>query len=622
MILKKAIDNLDVVLATIGIIIGINLIIWLIKYQYSEPGVMICIACATYLTYRTRMLSSLSILLSELKVKKQTYLVFNIIFFILFSCNILALISRPELYIRPLWYFISIALMASILAVEILFLPQKKLSIYFILLKILVIALNLQWSQQLIFPTIIGIDTWGHEIFTMEIVKLGYIPEGYAYSKLPAFHLIISTFSLITNSDYKISTILSINFLSIISLLFIFLIGKYLFNPKIGLLSALVFGISDWFIHFGVWTIPNTMGYILICILIYASLNMKKNISFTSITLLMSLMLILTHTMSTFIMFIILLLFWSGVKFSEILYHDKTKLQAFELSYVIVFMVMMLSYWMYVSGYIWYIADTITYALQMDYSGYAGYHEYVFKTNYLDVLPNRIGLMLFYYFSIIGIFVMLYKQFRNSSNFGLLLSGVVITFIAFTGSSLGFIYLVPGRWIGPSEMIMSIPLSIGIFSICGLFKNNFGKMFIMFLLILTLSFFMITNTTSNMDSPIYSKDISYRFAYSESEIQAIHTISRINNKSIVTDTSFSMIYNRICRNNPQNLESIVPYLLSKKFRDIDNLILIRDYIVKKKLVLWARHGFLKFDYNLQETIENEGFDKIYDSATVTAFIRS
>lgn len=139
--IDKITNELDRIFAVFGLISAIFLILVLsiffpeIAYKYIEAPIMLFFACIAYLFIRERIyeISKLSNL-EELYANRSTILILNILFITLFSFSIFIIATRPELYSRPLGYFVAISLIVAILAVEILFLPNKKIYIPFILL--------------------------------------------------------------------------------------------------------------------------------------------------------------------------------------------------------------------------------------------------------------------------------------------------------------------------------------------------------------------------------------------------------------------------------------------------------------------------------------------------------
>ena len=101
--------------------------------------------------------------------------------------------------------------MAAIIAMEIFFFRGRWNSAI-IMAKIMLLTLSLWWVPQLLFPSLIGIDPYAHERFTMQIAELAHVsPAMGQYEKMPIMHLIICITSLITGLGYKFSAMFSIS---------------------------------------------------------------------------------------------------------------------------------------------------------------------------------------------------------------------------------------------------------------------------------------------------------------------------------------------------------------------------------------------------------------------------
>ena len=160
---SKITEELDKILAILGVIVGLILIFTLIfflqetSFQYITSPIMLFLACAIFLLVRSRA-SEISHL-EKLNTNCATIRVLNILFIILFSYSIFTVAINPQPYSRPLGYFISISMLTVILAIEIIFFAKKGYMI-FILLKIILTASLLIIIPRLLFPDLIGIDPY------------------------------------------------------------------------------------------------------------------------------------------------------------------------------------------------------------------------------------------------------------------------------------------------------------------------------------------------------------------------------------------------------------------------------------------------------------------------------
>jgi len=613
---EKVAENLDKNLAILGLVACSILILWLVLVvgKYVEAGVTAFLACATYLIIRKRLLVLGPSSLQALALNRPAYLILNIAFFALFTYSLLSVDLRPELYSRPLGYFIAIAIMVTILAVEILFLPRGKAYESFVLVKIMLIALSLRWIPQFIFPGLIGVDPWGHQMFTAQILETGSIPGGYPYSNLPVMHLIIVATSLITDLSYKFATMLSISLLHVVGLIFVFLLGRFVFDSKVGLLAALLLGVAAYWINLGMGIHPTTLALVLVAMLIYMifKARQERSIILTCLYLLVMGVLILTHTVTALCMAILLFSFWFGFELYKKMYRDRFDVPV-TLWLAILFTVAMLSWWTYVSGHITAVAELIKYGFRIERWVLA---EPMVGVSFSEWLLYMLGFLLFYAFSIIGVLPMLTRRLGNRHSFALVLGGLVLLAIAFLSVPLGLTGVLPQRWWWNSHLILAIPAAVGLFSVCSWFKGKFSRALVLATLILVLSFFSITAAGANFDNRIYTKNTAARYAFIESEFSAMDTISKISDGKVGVATPAARFYLEFNRNVP--VKEIAANLSTRDFSNCTGMIvMIRDEVVKNYFDFTG--GGMKLDYDPREALVEQGFSHVYDCGSVSAF---
>ncbi len=600
--LDKIVENLDRNLAILGLVASPIIFFWIRamgQRTFDEAPVMLFLACAIYLVMRKRLSPLTAPFLSELPAKPLIYLILNILFFALFSYSTISAILSGGLYSRPLAYFISIALMTALLAIDIL-LPQKgKAYTGFTLLKIILVALSLRWIPQLMFPDLIGADPFAHREFTTSILEAGYIPEGWGYSKLPVFHLIAGSTMLITALDYKFSVMLSICLLEVIGLIFVFLLGSFIYNPRVGLLAALLLGVASKHIQFGFWAAPQTMFACLVPLALYLIFKAnKESVTLTSLYLVISAILILTHTIASVSFAALVLLLWFGFGFFKRVNRERFSLPVgFPL--FIFFITAMLGWWMYASGHLQTLAGLIKWGFRPAYWAPSEVTlQYKHEVPYYELLLNRLGFLLFFGFAITGSLYMLSRRFGNKHSFALVMGGFALIAVAVFASPLGFTGVLPMRWYFFAEVVIAIPVAIGLFLVYRSFKNNLVKILALTTLISIISFLSITCPVANMDSPIYSKNTAVRHAETESELKATETIRNIRHGEIA---------------------DISENILSGDFSDIEGLVITRREWITGLYSSAGRTTKLKYDPC--QKLDSLKFNHVYESGSVSAFFK-
>ena len=621
--LSKVWGNLDKNLAISGLIVSVILALWLSLSvgKYIEMAVLLFLACATYLLIVKRRSSGFESSSVTSPAKSSTYLILSIAFFVLFSYSMMAVALRPELYSRPLAYFIITALMAAVLAAEIFSLPAKKSYTYFLLFQIMLLSLSLRLTLQLLFPGVLGIDPWAHQMFTTNMLEAGHIPEGLSYSKLPIMHLIVGSSSLVTGLDYPHSTMLSLSLMQVITfVMFTFLLGRFLGNPRAGLLGALVLMMVPDVLAGGIFgPCPNGVGLIWVLPIIYVLFKARERRSITLICLSFLLMgvFILTHTLAALAMAILLFCFWIGFEI-----YKRAQRESFEvpISFYLaaLFTVGMLSWWVYASELIQTFAEVIRWGLRVEMilPYYEAVGAYRLGIAYSEHLLNMLGFLLFYAFAIIGSLHMLSPATRHKHSFVIVLGGAVLVAIAFFSQSLGFIGVLPSRWFYFSQIIMAIPAALGLILVSTLSRNRLISRVLLVILILTVSFLMITNYRTNRDNPIYAENLTIRTAFTASELQGMNTVSDTweGRVAVVQPDYYYLSFNK-----KVYTEELAPYLCSKDFSDCQEaMVIIRQEITSHPFASFG--GILKLDYDLRQALEEQGFSCIYNCGAVSAFL--
>jgi hypothetical protein len=621
----KIFENFDRNLAIVGLVIGILMSFWLLFYvhKYIEVGVMCVLACGTYLLIRKSFSRGGISSLTEQFSRASIYLGLNMLFFVLFFLSIILIVWRPDLYSRPLSYFISITIMVAILAVEILFLPENKAHINFILFKIVIFCFGILCVPQFIFPGLFGVDTWFHQMIVTKIIETGTIPAGTSYSYFPIMHLLLSTTSLVTSLDYR-STVLCSMFVFIsIALIFIFLISRSLFNPKVGLLAALLLGTGVEWMDNGLAPIPPTVGLIIIAILMYVILakvnKQHKLLTFTILTVLFMCVLILTHTITATAMGIILFSFGIGLILYKIMSGQRAESTIGWYLFTL-FLVCTLSWWTYSSGKISTLKEILLSGFHI--SGWApslAHTQYMLQVPYSEYLLGILGFLLFFALSIVGSFLMLSKKFGSKESFSMIIGGLGILLISFITLPLGLTGFLTERWWYYAYLIMAIPAAIGVFSIYRGFKSKLVGTSVMVVLILVLSFFSFTSPAVNFDNRIYNKDEGYRYAFTQSELTAFDTLASIWPGAVGVTTSPDSYFFSFNKGMP--VVDISGNLLNKDFTNSTNVLVVINGEVTEGMPDVAGGSF-RIDYDPGVLLEQEGFICMYSCADTNAYLKT
>jgi hypothetical protein len=610
-------DNIDRSLAVVGVIASLLLIFYttisISRVVYVLPGVLTLLACVTWLFIRKRV--SLSSQIEESHSKVQLFFLFYVILLI---ASILSVRFSPELYERPLFYFISTSLMVGTIACQILFSNEQQK--WFIVPQIVVLGVSIAWSQLLIFPNVIGTDPWYHQMVTMRILELQTIPDS-DYSHLPIFHLIIATTSLLSDLSYKAAAMLSVSLAQIIcNISFIYLLTNLIFkNHKVGLFASLMVVIANYHIIMSYWPIPNSFGGIFIAIVFYVILKdiSDRSLSKNLIILILFFTTIFTHTIASTCMAILLFASWlSMVAFNEI--HSK-KYDTMSVLLPVLFTLAMYSWWDYATGHSRTLTALIDWGFSRDFFAIECASEaastYIPRIPVCEQIFNQLGMFMFFAISFIGIFYLLRQ--RDNKCLTIAVIGLIPLAIGFFSLIFGF-EVIEGRWWYIAQILLSVPLGAAIVRLLKASMISNKKIIVLglFASISTFAFLLIINPTANIDNHMFSPNTAVRSSLTESELYSINTIAEMYTGEIGTERYVTNVISFLPIDI--DLTMIDKNIFTGDYSELDQRnILIREYIKEDTFKLFQ--GPYRLDYDLGQRIERQGHSKTYNANSVTIY---
>jgi hypothetical protein len=385
------------------------------------------------------------------------------------------------------------------------------------------------------------------------------------------------------------------------------------------LLGGLLLAVANWNIALGFWTIPNTMAAVFIPLIMYLLLKVKaeKPIVGVSLIIVFSGALVLTHTITAACMAILFGTFWAGSRiYTSIFDKSKTPLP---IVIPLLFLAGMLSWWTLASQPITILADLVKYRFSASYFLSSLAHampneviRYSSTVPFFEQLFNNFGMYLFFAVSLVGCLYMVSKRFGNSSRFIVALGGATILVIGLFGQTTG-LAIIAERWWYFSQILLAVPLAVAFYLFCGAAKSKVGKAVLLSTLAFSLSFLMIMSPTSNLDNPAFSPNTQVRFALTESELQAMKTVSDMWNKTIGTDGYYSEVRKLSYTVDAINTE--IAYVNYTGCQDM--FVLIRKEIVDHPFLLSYVY---KLDYDPRELLSNQIFSRVYDCDSVSGFV--
>ncbi|MFA4876135.1 MAG: hypothetical protein WC586_01875 [Methanoregula sp.] len=620
-------NKLNYLIAFLGVFLGLitAFFLYVRSPEYSLLGVIVVIFCIIYIIMAK--FNKVAVLAEFIptdthKISK----LLNIIFLISFVLILYILIIT--LYIRPIEFFFLIAIISGVIGIEILTLQnERKYNIYLILVKIITLSILLRWSLYYIFPgSYLGVDPWFTGVLYTDIAENGFLNMamgGYYFN--PLHHVLVVNIIHLTGLNSCNALIFSIALIEAVSVIFIYFTGNLLFNQKVGLLAALVLAVNNLHIWWGWWPVAQTFGIVFFSIILWEIVKIHKenNLKDKVILTLFFIAIIFTHTVSSFVAFIVVGFYVVGNYIYKIFFEVKEKVNKNLLFILAVFALIILAHWIYYAG-------TFTYFTYMGFgktlvSGSAASTiELTQKIVPVLELNNKLCSMLFYGFSIAGLLALLSAKFIDKYRFSYTFAGISLLGMIFLNTFLPIpVEILIGRWFVFVQILLAVLAALGIFLLVNFFSGNKSKIITVFVLLFAISFLMTTNTIASFDSPLYPDYLKDRAGLKESEMRATDTISLFADGNIKIDELGS----RSLNDNYAHMEQFKNPVKLFNYNDIiggfttdSSLVIIRNAVFRDPMTIFYPDGsnrriILK---NVFSGNSKNKYQKIYD--TNSAFV--
>lgn len=636
--IKSIANHLDIIAGTIGIFLGIFIIYlyYAIHLQQQDIGFVILAASSIYLLLKNKFKKTGFPLP---KINHREKLVLNIIFFSIFSITLL--IWYFQLYQRPLIYFILISFLTGIIAIEILYFKEGD-SVWPVILKIFLISLNIRGGVFYNFPSLMGYDAYWHAKIAELITNTGFvlpieISDKYFY--YPIFHIFLSITQIVYQTDIKDAIFYSIGITSIFSTIFIYIIVNKITGPKAGLLATLLANTTNFLIVRGIANITaDSLVLLYFMLLLYLLFKEEHKFISTSLILLITFLMIITHQLSTFVVFISLTSIYVGKNLYKIIYKEHVDAG---VTYILLFAVGLQSYWMntfYGSqeriSFFESVVGPLIHTLQSggEYGSNVLIVGYEYQRTLLDTLMLHSSYLILPFFAIGG--ALLWLSSRDCKKFSIVITVVILYLFIYGVPLMGMINMLTDRWQPFLSIFLAVLASAYIFKILQLIKFNPMKIFAIFSIVFIFSFFMITTPGINKDNPLVAKDTTIRDQYKYSEIYAAKMINNVYAGKIKIDSSFRSgliyIYGTNGTLFSQDKYGYIDdfdedYITSGMPEENGTLIILRNATLKEPISV--KYSKLYGNYKAQllpkeffERFESNNYDRIYTNGDVYGYI--
>ncbi|RLC64494.1 MAG: hypothetical protein DRI01_03360 [Chloroflexi bacterium] len=280
--------------------------------------------------------------------QRTLHLILSILFFLFYGLSLLALLQG--FYTKTALYYISIALCAGLIAIDILYVNTKTQG-NLNLLKSFLLVLNITLTNQILFPYGIGLPDSNYHIFdiVIPIINTGHVPLGYSYSSFPGHHILVAANSLISGVDPRILYYCLGGFVMSLGLLFVFLVGRRFVSLRFGLLAALIYTGCDYLLHWASHPTHMTYTYFLAIAIFAITLYIyhKRDPAFVIFFIILATTMIFTNHFSGAVILIML----TAMLLVELLNYTKDRSHRFQVhGLAMFFFIVLFAHWMYISA--------------------------------------------------------------------------------------------------------------------------------------------------------------------------------------------------------------------------------------------------------------------------------
>lgn len=606
--------NIDFIFAIISIILGVFAFI-LANYLSNAMLLLVALILLTsaliYLLCRNKFQKTTNFEQKELYSRKENYCLF-ILFYILFSINLLLFFF--EEYSRPIIFIIITSIMAGIIAVSI-YRSFSNFHFFFILLQIISLSCLIQGTAYFQFPSMIGNDPNAHADYIFSLSRSGDISKSMApYQSFPLMHLLVTLIHILTNLPIKLS-MGTVMFCMIVSLTFLYLIGKTFFREKISLIGLLFLSLSAPNILLGYIIIPQSLGITFIPMLVFLLFTrnycLEKNKShYYFFTILLLIALLFTHSITSFVTLIILISILIVQTITYYINQEKNnyKKEFLFLIITVIFFILLIEYWSISFGFSRFALDSIRLGFSSPDLAPASSVISEMKSSIIFSFMKFAPTFITIFFAIIGSLFILKCERKKF----ILLFGWGVVIFSFFCVFLDLHSFLPGRWLAFIPLVLFFPLALSLNIILNYFTKN---QIINFILITIIAFTMLTNYEANVVNlnPFTPYPTQ---ALSKTEMISANTLTNI---VTTTDYLFTDVYFRNAIGSTRKTsDGSSIYLYNEEFSGI---LVVRDEILKN--VFFAKIDDTSSHYS-SVLINSKKIDrimnncKIYDCGKVQA----
>ncbi len=480
-------------------------------------------------------------------LSRPTSLLVQALFWLLLAWA--ALMAHSAATERPLAFFIVVAVAWALLALRTMEKPEPA-TIASILFGAILLSLVVRGSVFFLTPGFPGSDAWAHDQLTQAILTDGHIPaewESPYYLHYPALHLTVASTSLLTGLSPKASLFVGIGVPLTVSALGVFVISRRFGTPQTALLAALIVLFASYHLQWGTQIIPTSLGLSFFTLSIVLCLR-PDSVRPAGIALLLmtAIALVLSHTVSSFILWTSLLVL---LAISLIIRLLTRKQLPPPLGPGICLMILFLTVAMFIHWSTNPYAPTGESFLERmlvtardSILGDAGFLERPWDVTVSTGLAQELvaisSFAMFYFLATQGTLKLLRSHPSAIPLIATAGTVAILSLFVFSFPLFGIRTILPHRWFA-FIWVLAAPLAAS-----GLIRLLEIPRYYAFSALCVagatgiLAFAMVTAPVSNTDSPIYASRMTQRLCFYESELSAAEWLSTKSDGPFASDLQF------------------------------------------------------------------------------------
>ncbi len=548
-ITRDSLKGVDGIFALLGYLFGLFMTVMNLVYTSNALFLLspvIAISCLFYLRYRDEFKEGHHS--SQLEISHRHSTILSIVWWLLISAALITY-YLSEIYTRHPLFFILISGAVAVLGVQIItFRGSNSTAVLNFIVKILLVSLILRASAYFISPYPVGSDPWAHREYIKYFLELGRVavPPDFMfyYVNYPLAHLHAACTSLLTSISPHDAMFLLGAILTVSTIVTFLIVRMLTGNVQLALLSMLLLNFVDAQIQWSIQVIAMSFGLaiyafiILFALMIY--LKPKDKVKYIALMLVFLCIIVWTHTISTFITLVSLFALIVGYILYEILYNRNVlsfrSHSARLLMVPLVFLaVIMIYHWMDPS---YPFFDETFGGLLKSLSMEA---EFLGATTLSNVhgrweeLLQPAGFCLYVFFGIIGTLYCSSRKEQAKKYFPLIALALILFFVRYAFPIFGMRNIIPDRWPAFAFFCFALFVGFGIFCALSLLKTKKSVLCAVAMFFFIGSFFMITDASTNHDSPLYGEEVFLKFIWTESEMRMYTHMNEIYDGTIIAD---------------------------------------------------------------------------------------